>query len=272
MEHVAVRGEDVPAIGLGTWQLEGDECYDVVRTALELGYRHVDTAQLYENEAAVGRAIADSDVDRDDLFLVTKVHPGNAKAEAVVESTRESLDRLGTDYVDLLLLHWPRPLVSFSRTAEGFARLREERAIRHAGVSNFRTWRLKRAVEKSPIPLLANQVRLHPFYTHRKLRRYARETDTLVTAYSPLAHGALVDEGVLADVGQTYDKTATQVALRWATQFPNVVAIPKSTDRNHLRQNLEIFDFTLSREEHERITRPSLLKTARLFLGNEMRG
>lgn len=272
MEHVTVRGEDVPAIGLGTWQLEGEECYETVRTALDLGYRHVDTAQLYENEAAVGRAIEDSDVDREDVFLVTKVHPGNAKTEAVVESTRESLERLRTDYVDLLLLHWPRPLVSFSRTAEGFARLREEGAIRHAGVSNFRTWRLKRAVEKSPVPVFADQVRLHPFYTHRKLRQYARTTDTLVTAYSPLAHGAMIDEDVLAEIGAKYDKTAPQVALRWATQFPKVVAIPKSTDRDHLRQNMEIFDFTLTRDEHDRITRPSLLKSARLYLGNELRG
>lgn len=272
MEHVTVRDESVPAIGLGTWQLEGQECYETVRTALELGYRHVDTAQLYENETAVGRAIADSDVDREDVFLVTKVRSRNAREADVVESTRASLDRLGTDYVDLLLLHWPRPLISFARTARGFERLREAGAIRHAGVSNFRTWRLKRAAAKSPVPLFADQVRLHPYYTHRKLRAYARATDTMVTAYSPLGHGAFVDDDVLAAIGDRYDKTAAQVALRWVTGFENVVAIPKSTSEGHLRENLDVFDFTLTPEERERITRPSFLRTARLFLRNEMRG
>jgi 2,5-diketo-D-gluconate reductase B len=272
MEHVTVRGEDVPAIGLGTWQIEGQECYETVRTALELGYRHIDTAQLYGNEAQVGRAIADSDVDREDVFLVTKVHPRKAREDDVVESTHESLARLGTDYVDLLLLHWPMPLISFARTARGFERLADEGAIRHAGVSNFRTWRLKRAVKKSPVPIFADQVRLHPFYTHRKLRAYARESDTMVTAYSPLAHGALIDDEVLARIGETYDKTGPQVALRWVTGFENVVAIPKSTSEAHLRENLEIDDFTLTQRERDRISRPSFSKTARLYLGAEMRG
>jgi 2,5-diketo-D-gluconate reductase B len=272
MEHVTVRGEQVPAIGLGTWQIEGQECYDTVRTALELGYRHIDTAQLYGNEAEVGRAIADSDVDREDLFLVTKVNPRKAREDDVVESTRESLERLRTDYVDLLLLHWPMPLISFARTARGFERLADDGAIRHAGVSNFRTWRLKRAVNKSPVPVFADQVRLHPFYTHRKLRTYARETDTMVTAYSPLAHGALIEDDVLAAIGEKYDKTGPQVALRWVTQFENVVTIPKSTSEAHLRENLDIFDFTLTEAEHDRVSRPSFLRTAQLFLGNEMRG
>jgi len=146
MEHVTVRDVDVPAISPGTWQLSGKRWYETVKTALELGYRHVDTAQLYGNEAEVGRAIADAAVDRDEVFLTTKVRPGKARTADVVESTRASLDRLDTDYVDLLLLHWPMPLVSFRKTARGMARLREEGLIRHAGVSNFRTWRLIRSV------------------------------------------------------------------------------------------------------------------------------
>jgi diketogulonate reductase-like aldo/keto reductase len=270
MEYVSVQGAEVPAIGLGTWQLSGEECYETVSTALELGYRHVDTAQLYENERAVGRAIADADVDRSDVFLTTKVTPGNARYDDVVESTRASLDRLDTDYVDLLLLHWPNPLVDFADTARAMAALRDEGLIRHAGVSNFRRWRLRKAREKSPIPILADQVRLHPYYTHEKLRADAVATDTMVTAYSPLGHGGFVDDPVLADVGERYDKSPAQVALRWAIDFENVCAIPKSTSRTHLRDNIDIFDFELDEDERARITRPSIVRSAGLFLRNEM--
>ncbi|MHB9288689.1 aldo/keto reductase [Halobacteriales archaeon Cl-PHB] len=270
MEYVTVQGAEVPAIGLGTWQLEGQQCYETVSTALEQGYRHVDTAQLYENEAEVGRAIADADVNRGEIFLTTKIMPGNARYDDVLDSTRESLDRLQTDYVDLLLLHWPAPLKSFADTARAMAELRDDGLIDHAGVSNFRRWRLKRAREKSPIPLLADQVRLHPFYTHQAVREFARSNDVMVTAYSPLAHGGVVDDPLLETIGERYDKSAVQVALRWATQLEDVVAIPKSTSESHLAANLEIFDFELSDDEMERITRPSLLKTAGLYLRNEL--
>ncbi|WP_226022187.1 aldo/keto reductase [Halomicrobium salinisoli] len=270
MEYVRVRDAEVPAIGLGTWQLTGEQCYETVSTALELGYRHVDTAQLYGNEREVGSAIADADVDREDVFLTTKVTPGNARYDDVIESTRASLDRLDTDYVDLLLLHWPAPLVSFRETARAMAELRDEGLVRHAGVSNFRRWRLKRAREKSPIPLVADQVRLHPHYTHRSLREYCADVDAMVTAYSPLAHGGLVDDDLLARIGERYGKTPAQVALRWVTQLANVAAIPKSTNREHLAGNLAALDFELTDAEMERIDRPSLVRSAGLFLRNEM--
>ncbi|WP_123532880.1 aldo/keto reductase [Halosimplex salinum] len=270
MEYVTVQDAQVPALGLGTWQLTGEECYETVSTALELGYRHLDTAQMYENETEVGRAIADSDVDRDDIWLTTKVTPGNARTDDVIESTRESLERLDTGYVDLLLLHWPNPLVSFRDTARGMAELRDDGLIRHAGVSNFRRWRLRRAREKSPIPLLADQVRLHPFYTHEALREYCRSVDAMVTAYSPLAHGGLIDDRVLAEIGKRYDKTPVQVALRWVTQLANVSTIPKTTSEAHLEQNIDVFDFELTDAEREAIARPSYAKSAKLFLRNEM--
>ncbi len=270
MECVRVQDAEVPAIGLGTWQLTGEQCYETVSTALELGYRHVDTAQLYGNEREVGRAVADADADREDVFLTTKITPGNARYDDVIESARASLERLDTGYVDLLLLHWPNPLVSFGETARAMAELRDEGLIRHAGVSNVRRWRLKRARETSPIPLLADQVRLHPHYTHRSLREYCQSAETLVTAYSPLAHGGLVDDDLLARIGERYGKTPAQVALRWATQLDNVAAIPKSTSREHLAENLAAFDFELTDAEIERIARPSLVRSAGLFLRNEM--
>lgn len=270
MEYVSVQGAEVPALGLGTWQTTGEECYETVSTALELGYRHVDTAQMYGNEREVGQAIADAAVDRDDIFLTTKVEPGNARYDDVLASTRKSLERLGTGYVDLLLVHWPNPLVDFADTARAMAELRDDGVVRHAGVSNFRRWRLRRAREKSPVPLLADQVRLHPFYTQRALRAYCRAVGMMVTAYSPLAHGGMTDETVLARVGEPYDKTPAQVALRWVTQLENVVTIPKSTSRDHLAANLDVFDFELSEAEMAEITRPSVLRSGELFLRNEM--
>jgi len=266
MEHVTVQGAEVPALGLGTWELTGEQCYETVSTALELGYRHVDTAQYYGNERQVGRAIADSNVDRDDVFLTTKIKPGDAAREDLLAAARESLDRLGTDYVDLLLLHWPNPLVDLEETLGAMATLREEGAIRHAGVSNFSKKRLKRARQVSPVPILTNQVGFHPHRPRRELLAYCQEYDTMLTAYSPLAHGGLIDEDVLRAIGTKYDKSAVQVALRWAIQHHNVATIPKATSREHLAANIDIFDFTLTGDEMNRITRPSLLKSGALFL------
>ncbi len=266
MEYVRVQGAEVPAIGLGTWKLTGEQCYETVSTALELGYRHVDTAQYYGNERQVGRAIADADVDREDVFLTTKIKPTDASRRDCIEAARESLDRLGVDYVDLLLLHWPNPLVDVEETLSGMAQLREEGSIRHAGVSNFSKRRLQRARHVSPIPILTNQVGFHPHRPRRELLSYCQDYDTMLTAYSPLAHGGLIDEDVLRAIGGKYDKSAVQVALRWAVQHHNVAVIPKATSREHLAENVDVFDFTLTDDEMRRITRPSLVKSGALFL------
>jgi diketogulonate reductase-like aldo/keto reductase len=270
MDTVSVRGVEVPTLGLGTWQTTGDQCYETVSTALELGYRHVDTAQLYENERAVGRAIADSDVDREDVWLTTKVTPGNARYEDVLASSRESLERLDTSYVDLLLLHWPNPLVDFGDTARAMAELRDDGLADNVGVSNFRRWRLRKARERSPVPILADQVRCHPYYTRETLRNECEREEQVLTAYSPLAHGGVVDDSRLAAVGEPHDRSAVQVALRWLTQRANVVAIPKSTSRDHLAANLAALDFELDDEEMARVASPSLVRTTSLFLRNEM--
>ena len=261
MEHVELRGARVPKVGLGTWRMEGEECYDAVSTALELGYRHVDTAQMYGNEAEVGRAIADADVDRRDLFVTTKVKPGNADYDGLVESAKASLDRLDTPYVDLLLLHWPNPLVSIEETMDAMKELVDGGEAYHVGVSNFPLPMLKRAREAADVPILTNQVQFHPHRPKRKLLRYCQDEDLLLTAYSPLAQGEQDEDQTLRRTGDRYGKTPAQVALRWATQHRNVVVIPKSTSREHLAANLDVFDFTLTRTEVDEVTRPSLLKT-----------
>ncbi|SFR35565.1 aldo/keto reductase [Halogeometricum limi] len=258
---VDVRGVRIPKVGLGTWKMDGEECYDAVSTALELGYRHVDTAQMYGNESDVGRAIADADVDRSDVFLTTKVNPRNADYEGVVESTKASLDRLDTPYVDLLLLHWPNPLVGIERTMRGMKALVDEGRVYNVGVSNFPVSMLERAREVADVPILTDQVQFHPFRPQRKLLRYCQDEDVVLTGYSPLAHGDVLDDETLREVGERYDKSPAQVALRWATQHRNVAVVPKSTSRDHLADNLAIFDFKLTREEVDEVTRPSLLKT-----------
>jgi diketogulonate reductase-like aldo/keto reductase len=266
MKNVTVAGDDVPALGLGTWKLTGQTAYGAVKTALSLGYRHIDTAQAYENERYVGNAIHDSDVDRDDVFLTTKVRPDRYEPGDLKASVRDSLDALGTDYVDLLLLHWPNPLSDLDDTLRAMADLVDDGSVTHVGVSNFSTTQLKRAIARSPVPIATNQVQFHPFKPQRELLRFCQDHDVMLTAYSPLAHGAILDDDLLWAIGRTYEKTPAQVALRWATQHRGVCAIPKATTRDHLAENLDVFDFTLDADEIDRIARPSNLKNAERML------
>ena len=261
MEFVSLDGESVPAVGIGTWQMETDTAYEGVSNALDLGYRHVDTAQLYENESGVGRAIADAPVDRESIFLTTKVNPTHRSVDDIVTSVEASLDRLDVEQVDLLLIHWPHPLADLATVMRGLDRAREEGLTRHIGVSNFGRDRLDRARDLADSPVVTDQVLFHPWWPQRDLLRYVQQEDLTLTGYSPLANGGLVGNADLAAIGRRYDKTAAQVAIRWATQHENVMTIPMSTTREHLRENIDVFDFRLSREEHDRVTDPSYLKT-----------
>jgi 2,5-diketo-D-gluconate reductase B len=253
MEYVEAGEARIPKIGLGTWQNEGQACVDAVRTALELGYRHVDTAQMYENEAAVGRAIEAADVSRDDLFLTTKVWRSNLRHDDVIGSVEASLDELGVEYVDLLLIHWPHPRVPLDETLSAMAELREAGAVRHLGVSNFTADQLRDAIRVSDSPIVADQVLYHPYTDQPELRSVCRQHEVALTAYSPLARGAVLDDDTLADIGDRYGKSPAQVALRWLVQQDGVVAIPKASSRDHLEANLAVFDFELSAAEVERV-------------------
>ncbi len=261
MERLTRCGDEVPRLGLGTWQMNSETAYAAVSSALELGYRHIDTAQAYENEDDVGRAIEDAPVDREDIFLTTKVFPTNRSVDDIVGSTEQSLDRLGVDQIDLLLIHWPHPLADLETVMVGLNEARRQGLTRHIGVSNFSTDRLKRARKHSAAPIFTNQVLFHPWWPQRELLSYCQEHDILLTAYSPLANGGALDDDLLWEVGERYDKTGPQVALRWSTQHENVMTIPMSTSRAHQKENIGIFDFMLTREDHDRITRPSYLRT-----------
>jgi diketogulonate reductase-like aldo/keto reductase len=250
---VSVRGVDVPALGFGTARMTGSECRRAVETALDVGYRHVDTAQMYDNEDAVGDALAASDVPREDVFVVTKIDTDNLAYDDAIRSTRESLERLGVDAVDLLLIHAPREYAPVEETLGAMNDLQAEGCVDHIGVSNFSVEQLDRARECSSTPILTNQVKYHPYYRQDELLSYCTEHDVLLTAYSPLAEGAVVGDERLEAIGERSGKSAAQVALRWLLQQPNVAPIPKAASPEHIEANADVFDVELSREEMERV-------------------
>jgi diketogulonate reductase-like aldo/keto reductase len=251
MESVTVRGVDVPALGLGTWKLRGNECRETVETALDLGYRHIDTAAYYGNQREIGDAIADSPVDREELFVTTKVRGSNLAAGDVRKSFANSREALGLDIVDLFLIHWPSSSVPITETIGAMNDLQSEGSLQHIGVSNFSVLQLREAIEASKTPILTNQVEYHPFENRSDLLAFCIDHDVMLTAYSPFDQGAsrVLDNDSLAEIGATYDKTPAQVALRWLIQQEVVSAIPKATSREHLASNVDIFDFELSDEE-----------------------
>jgi diketogulonate reductase-like aldo/keto reductase len=250
--EVPVRN-DMPMLGLGTWQNDDlEQCAESVTTALDAGYRHVDTAQAYGNEAGVGDGIAQADVDREDVFLATKVWIDQLAPEDVRESTRESLEKLGTDYVDLLYVHWPAREYDPEATLGAFADLRDEGLVERIGVSNFEPEHLDRATEVLGETPFANQVEMHPLLQQDELREYADANDVELVAYSPLARGDVFDVPELTDIAEKHDASAAQVSLAWLRE-QGVTAIPKATSEAHIRDNLASLDLQLDAEDLTRI-------------------
>ncbi|NLV14990.1 aldo/keto reductase [Haloarcula argentinensis] len=272
MDEIQIQGTSVPALGLGTWQLTGQTCRETVETALEMGYRHIDTAQAYGNERQVGLGIEAATVDRENVFLTTKLDGSNRDERSVRRSTRESLNKLGTDYLDLLLIHWPNTpwMASLSETLGAMNDLVEEGLVRHIGVSNFSPALLDEARDSSSAPIFTDQVQYHPYWDQRKLLDYCRIHDVLLTAYSPLARGGVLDDPALVQIGNKYGKSPAQVALRWLLQQDGVAAIPKASSREHLEANMAVFDFELTDAEMERIPDPSKVKTGVQFVRSQL--
>ena len=246
-----VQGARIPRLGFGTWLLQGDEAYDGVRDALEIGYRHIDTARAYENEEDVGRAIADSGVDRGEFWLTTKLWTSEFAPDRVRRATEDSLRNLRVDHVDLLLLHWPNPEVELEATLQALAELRDDGLIGHAGVSNFPAGLLERALEISP--LLADQVEYHPFLGQDALIDVCLANDMTLTAYSPLAHGEVPKDPALIEIGEAHGKSAGQVALRWLLDHKVVTTVPKASSHARRVENFEVFDFALTDADRARI-------------------
>lgn len=240
----------IPPLGFGTWQLAGDNAREMTATALDIGYRHIDTAQMYANEAQVGQGLVDAGVARDAFFLTTKVQPQNYTASHFLPSVRRSLDQLGVDQVDLLLLHWPDKNVALATTLEWLQAAKQHGYARHIGVSNHTVAMLQEAESQLGSGVLAtNQVEYHALLTQHSLRAEMRRQKMLLTAYCPLAQGRLVNHEVLAKIALAHDKKASQVALRWLLQQPDVAAIPRTSNSAHARSNFAVFDFSLSATE-----------------------
>lgn len=256
MKYVEVAGARIPALGLGTWQVRGAECRRMVETALDLGYRHIDTARMYENEDEVGRALAASTVAREEVFLTTKLFLDELTRDAVLACARESCDRLRTDWIDLLLVHWPNPEIPLEETFGALAELERDAVIRNVGVSNFPAPLFEQALDVDGGPtLICDQVEYHPYLSQSDLLATLGRLDRMLTAYCPLARGRVMDDPLLQAIGDRHGKTPAQVTLRWHMSQQGVAAIPKARSREHLEQNLDVFDFELEPDELQSIFR-----------------
>ncbi len=242
-------GVELPQLGFGTWQIPAEEVQEKVEEALAVGYRHIDTAAAYGNEAGVGAAIAASGVRREDVFVTTKLWNSQQGYDEAMRAFEKSLGRLGTGHVDLYLIHWPLPgRDRYLDTWRAFERIREEGGARSIGVSNFRVEdleRLQREAERLPT---VNQIELHPRFQQAELRAWHADHDIATEAWSPLAQGDLLEDDTIATVAAHHDRTPAQIVLRWHLQVGNVV-IPKSSNPQRIRENFELFDFTLSEDD-----------------------
>lgn len=241
---LTASGVEIPLLGFGTWQLEPVDARRMVAEALRIGYRHIDTAWIYHNEAAVGDGIRDSGVPRDELFLTTKIWVEHFDHDGLLKQAHESSESLGFT-PDLLLLHWPKKEPSFEETLGALNAARDEGLTRHIGLSNFPSAEFRQAQAISTAPLITNQVEYHPYLKLSKLIAAAQELGSSITAWSPLAQGKIADDAVIGAIASAHGKTAGQVTLRWLIQ-QGVIAIPRTTKESRARENFDIFDFTLS--------------------------
>ncbi|MEZ0581330.1 aldo/keto reductase [Nocardioides sp. MH1] len=245
-------GSSIPQFGLGVWQVPADETERVVSDALEVGYRHIDTAQMYGNEEGVGAAIAKSDLPRSDLYVTTKLNNNRHDRAAAKESLRVSLDKLGLEQVDLFLIHWPLPTQyggDFVSTWEALLELRDSGLTRSVGVSNFQPDHLERIVEKTGAVPAVNQIEVHPYFANEKARAATQGHGAQVQAWSPLGQGGgELDDPAVKALAERYDKTPAQVLLRWALDRGDIV-FPKSLRKERLAENFDVFDFALTTDE-----------------------
>jgi len=239
---------EIPILGLGTWQLKDQ---GAIEHALEVGYRLIDTADIYNTHIKVGRAVKNSKIPREDLFLTTKIWYNSLNRKAVEETGKRFLDELQTPYIDLLLIHWPNPAVPIRETLEAMNSLKEQGVTHAIGVSNFEGRRLEEAL-KTGVEITNNQVELHPSFNQRKLKSFCDAHKIVVTAYSPIARGQDLNLEEIKTLAKKYAKTPSQIILNWIAQ-QDIVAIPKAATHKHIEENFNSLDFNLSKEDRELI-------------------
>ncbi|WP_416840874.1 aldo/keto reductase [Haloferax sp. DFSO52] len=241
--------KEFPQLGYGTYKLEDrDECIEGVTTALDIGYRHVDTAQMYNNEEYVGEALAESDVDIDDIFVATKLKPANLGYDDAIETAHESAEKLGVDTIDLLYVHWPLNTYDEDETLRALDELVEEGLVANIGLSNFRPDQLESAIEKLDAPVFAHQVEMHPLLQQHELRELADEYDHHLVAYSPIARNSVADNDTIVEIAEKYDASPAQVSLAWILA-KGAVPIPKAASPDHIRDNFAALDLDLDDDD-----------------------
>ena len=238
-------GHRIPVVGLGTWKSEpGSATYNAVLDSIKAGYRHIDTARAYDNESDVGRAVKDVDINRNDLFITTKLWNKDQGYDTAIEACEKSLTRLGCDYIDLYLIHWPLK-DKRNESWKAFIELKEKGLCKSIGVSNFTIDNLKELEDKFGILPVANQVEFHPYHYQKELLEYCNSKNILIEAYSPLVHAKRMDEPRLVSISEEISKTPAQVLIRWAMQ-KGLVVLPKSVNTNRIIENFAVFDFEIS--------------------------
>ncbi len=236
-------GFSIPTLGLGTWRLLEEEGLRAISAALAMGYRHIDTAEMYNNQEIVGRAIAG--YERAELFITSKVDAAHLHYDDVIATCEATLLELDTDYLDLLLIHWPNPQVPMPQTFDALAHLIDRGKIRDMGVSNFQPHRMRMALEIAPQPIACNQVEMHPYLWQDELARLCQDNGVAVTAYAPLGRKHILEDETIRMIADKHDVTPAQVSLRWLLQ-KGCIVIPRSTSEEHLRENMGVYDWALS--------------------------
>lgn len=247
---------EVPCLGLGTYKLIGENCYNAVKIALTSGYSLIDTAEYYDNETQIGKAIKEliesKIISRKNIFIISKVWYDHLRYDDVIDSCYSSLKRLDTNYIDLYLIHWPNKNISMEETFEAFERLHNEEKIKYIGVSNFTIRHLKEAMSISKLPILFNEIEFHPFLYQKEILEFCNKHNIKIIAYSPIARGLVNENNLLIELGKKYKKTPIQISLRWLYQH-GIISIPKGSSEEHIKENMNIFDFEISKEDIEKI-------------------
>lgn len=251
---VNAAGADIPKIGLGTWQLRGEQCSEIVSAALRKGYVHVDTAQGYANEEFVGAGLKSSGVPRENVFITTKVRPDRLADGDLQRSVDESLAKLGVPQIDLLLIHWPNPAIPLEGAIRALNAVKRDGRARHIGLSNFTTGLLEEAWRVTREPFAAEQIEYHPYLDQTKMLAALRRHGMAIIAYCPIALGKIVGDPTIEAIARSHGRTAAQATLRWLIQQPGVAAIPKTSHIGRLKENLDVFDFALSDAEMARMS------------------
>jgi 2,5-diketo-D-gluconate reductase B len=253
MDHLQTQGISLPRLGLGTYRMQGDVCRAAVESALSLGYRHIDTAEMYANEEAIGAALAASSVARKDLHVTTKVWHENLAPDSIRRAFDTSLKKLRLDHVDLYLVHWPSRSMNLSAVFETLMKLKEQGRTRAIGVANFNLALLKTAVDEIKAPIACNQIEYHVMLDQTKLRKYLAAKSIPLVAYCPLAQGRAASDETLARIGKKHNASAAQVALKWLLDQDGVAAIPKAARAESQKANLDALKVTLDDDDRKAI-------------------